>query len=109
MKLITAIVNKEDSHLVSKGLTQNGFYVTKHATTGGFLQMGNVTFLIGTEDEKVDTAIGIIAQYSKKRTQKVVPMAGAFMDDPMAVSAPVEVSVGGATVFVTDVERFERL
>ena len=43
MKLITAIVNKEDSKNVCNQLLKNKFYVTRLATTGGFLMAGNMT------------------------------------------------------------------
>ena len=48
MKLITAIVNKEDSKNVCNQLLKNKFYVTRLATTGGFLMAGNMTLLICT-------------------------------------------------------------
>ena len=54
MKLIFAIVSNDDSSKVSKELTKNRFSVTRLATTGGFLMAGHTTFLIGTEDDKVD-------------------------------------------------------
>ena len=47
MKLIIAIVNNDDSAVVSSSLTKEGFTVTKLSTTGGFLMVGNTTFLIG--------------------------------------------------------------
>ena len=68
MKLIFAIVNKDDSNTVSTALTKAGVSVTKLATTGGFLQAGNTTFLVGTEDERVDDVLGIIEKHCKKRT-----------------------------------------
>ena len=43
MKLITAIVNKEDSKNVCNELIKAKFYVTRLATTGGFLMAGNMT------------------------------------------------------------------
>ena len=60
MKLITAIVNKEDSKNVCNELLKSKFYVTRLATTGGFLMAGNMTLLICTDDERVDDCIGII-------------------------------------------------
>lgn len=107
MKLITAIVNKDDSVAVQSGLTGHGFQVTRLATTGGFLQAGNVTFMIAVEDEKVDTAIEIIAEQSKQRKQ-LVPATTTY---GMGVSNnyPLEVMVGGATVFVQNIEKFEKL
>ena len=107
MKLITAIVNKEDSRVVCNELVKNKFYVTRLATTGGFLMAGNMTLLICTEDERVDACIGIISQFCKQRTE-IVPGA-ASIGLGLESAMPIEVTVGGATVFVTNVERFEKL
>lgn len=106
MKLIVAIVNNDDAPTVSAKITKAGFNVTKMASTGGFLLSGNTTFISGVEDEKVDDVIEIIKNYSKRRTQ-AVPLD--FSYTPVAVgSFPMQVTVGGATIFVLDVERFER-
>ena len=107
MKLIFAIVSNDDSSRVSKELTKNRFSVTRLATTGGFLMAGNTTFLIGTDDDKVDEVISIIGKHSKKRTQ-MVPSSASY-GVGMYASYPVEVTVGGATIFVTNIERFEKL
>ncbi len=107
MKLIFAIVNGDDSHAVSKSLTANGFYATKLASTGGFLSSGNTTFLICTENEKVDEAVEIIKSKSHKRKQFVQSAASSGIGS--SATFPVEITVGGATVFVTDIERFEKL
>jgi Uncharacterized protein conserved in bacteria len=107
MKLITAIVNKDDGSAVQSGLTSKGFAVTRIATTGGFLMSGNVTFIIGVEDDKVDEAIGIISELAKKRKQLVPPTASYGMGVTSAY--PIELMMGGATVFVQDVERFEKM
>ena len=69
MKLITAIVNKEDSKNVCNELIKAKFYVTRLATTGGFLMAGNMTLLIGTEDERVDDCIKVISRCCKQRTE----------------------------------------
>lgn len=107
MKLITAIVNKEDSKQVCNKLIKAGFSVTRLATTGGFLMAGNMTLMIGTEDDKVDECIGLISQCCKQRTE-VVPSTASY-GIGVATAYPLEVTVGGATVFVTNVERFEKL
>lgn len=107
MKLIFAIVSNDDSSRVSKELTKNRFSMTRLATTGGFLMAGNTTFLIGTDDDKVDEVISIIGKHSKKRTQ-MVPSSASY-GVGMYTSFPVEVQVGGATIFVTNIERFEKL
>ena len=107
MKLILAIVSNDDSSKVQSALTKNGFSITKLATTGGFLMNGNTTLICGTQDEKVDTVIKLIGEHSKKRTQ-MVPSSASY-GVGMYTSFPVEVQVGGATIFVLDVERFEKL
>lgn len=107
MKLIYAIVNSDDSNAVSSALTQNGFFATKLASTGGFLMAGNTTFLICTEEENVDRAVTIIGEHSKKRKQMVSSTAGYGMGS--YTPFPVEVTVGGATIIVTDVVRFEKI
>lgn len=107
MKLIFAIVSNDDSAKVSSALTKAKFSVTKLATTGGFLLSGNTTFIIGTDDEKVQTVIDIIGKHSKKRTQ-MIPSSASY-GVGMYASYPVEVTVGGATIFVINVEQFEKL
>lgn len=107
MKLVLAIVGNDDSGMVSAALTKGGFAVTKLATTGGFLKSGNTTFIVGTDDEKVDQVIDLIAKQSRRRTQ-LVPSAST-MDVGMYSAYPVEVTVGGSTVFVLDVDRFEKV
>lgn len=108
MKMITAIVNKADADMVCNALAEAGFAFTKMATTGGFLRSGNTTLLMGTEDDKVATALEIIHQHCHKRTVNMP--VHTVHDSPQAQlftpSAPVE--VGGATVFVTTVEQFEK-
>lgn len=107
MKLVLAIVGNDDQSSVLSALTAENFQVTKLATTGGFLKAGNTTFILGVEDNKVNRVIEIITEYSSKRTQ-VVPSATA-MDVGMYTSFPIEVSVGGATIFVLNVEHYEKV
>lgn len=105
MKMITAIINKKDSDEVCFSLTEAGFYFTKMATTGGFLTSGNVTLLMGVENEKVNEALDIIRKHSSRRTVTVPTSA----QPSMPIALPVQVTVGGATVFVTNIEHFEKM
>ncbi|MEI6578062.1 MAG: cyclic-di-AMP receptor [Eubacteriales bacterium] len=107
MKLIVAIVNNDDCHTVLGEITRNGFSATKLSTSGGFLRAGNVTLIIGAEDEKVNEIMDIFKRFSSKRTQLVEAMPTLSGESFMAM--PVEVTVGGATVFVLDVEQFYKL
>lgn len=108
MKLIIAIVNKDDSATVIQKLNKAGFMCTKLSTTGGFLRAGNTTLLIGTEDKNVEDVLDIMRKYCSKRTE-MINAAAANYSDQFFSSVPVEVSVGGATVFVTDVEKFVKM
>ncbi len=112
MKLVLAIINNDDSPIVTAQLTKAGFYMTKIASTGGFLTSGNTTFMSGVEDDKVDEIIGIISKFSKKRLQpSVAHTPGLFSggSHDMASSSIQEVLVGGGTIFVLNVERFEHV
>jgi len=102
-----AIVSNDDSAAVSAALTKNNFYMTRLATTGGFLRSGNTTIIIGTEDDLVEKCIEIIGTEAKKRTE-VVPSTASY-DIGRYASFPVEVQIGGATIFVIDVEQFRKI
>ena len=106
MKLILAIINSDDAYAVNSHLVKAGFPVTKISSTGGFLTKGNTTFLTGVKDEDVETCIEIIGKHSKKRTQPM-PVDLAYGQNVAPVTT--EVTVGGATVFVLNVEQFRHL
>lgn len=108
MKLIVTVIHDRDKHRTMDALRRFGFKFTQVASTGGFLREGNVTLLIGTEDEDVDRVLALIGENCKTREQFVnllppdTSQVGAF------IPSPVKVLVGGAIAFVLDVERFER-
>lgn len=111
MKLIIAIVQDEDASRLVNQLMKNGFGVTKLATTGGFLRAGNTTLLIGVDDDKLSSVMEIIEKVCKSRKQlTATPSSVSAMGAmPGAASYPVEVTVGGATVFVLTVDQFVKL
>ena len=108
MKLIIAIVQDEDSSRLLSLLMQQGFGVTKLATTGGFLKAGNTTLLLGVDDQRVDEAVSAIESVCKSRKQ--ISTAPSAMIGGMShgeySSFPIEVTVGGATLFVLSVDQF---
>ena len=107
MKLLIAIVNNDDSAVVSSSLTKEGFTVTKLSTTGGFLMVGNTTFLIGAEDDTVAKAKSIIKDCSQKRT-RLTTTTSSFGTGLREDDFEKEVSVGGAIVFTLDVEDVDK-
>lgn len=112
MKMIYAIVHSEDGDPVTEALTGEGFIVTKLATTGGFLRRGNTTLLIGVDEKDVDKVIDIVKKEAGKKENILyhLPYAQA---GGMALTgygaASTMADVGGATIFVMDVERFEKV
>ncbi len=111
MKIIYAIVSSDDGNRVTDVLNEHQFSVTKLATTGGFLKKGNSTLMIGTDDGQVEEVITLIKDTCGKR-QKItckVPAPNIASVSAGYMMMPMTVELGGATIFVTDVERFEKI
>ena len=107
MKLVIAIVNNDDSAVVASALTKENFIVTKLSTTGGFLMVGNTTFLIGTEDKDIPRLKEIINNYSRTRTHRSATTE-SFGRGFAEGALQQEVTVGGATVFVLSVDSMDK-
>jgi uncharacterized protein YaaQ len=108
MKLILSIVNRDDSNALVDSLMRRGYRATVISTTGGFLREGNATILVGAQDEKVEEVLSLIKEGCHTRTQFVNPLPPVMEPGELYMPTPVEVQVGGATVFVLDVEGFHR-
>lgn len=108
MKLILAVVQDQDSARLMNAMVDHNFRVTKLASTGGFLKSGNMTIMIGTEDIRVEKALQVIRDNCKSREQLMAPVSPMGGNADSYIPYPVEVEVGGATVFVLPVERFEQ-
>ena len=112
MKMIFAIVRKEDEGFVIERLNKEKISVTKLSSTGGFLRKGNATLMIGTEDDKVDFVINVIKEECSRRQEVMInPSYSSCSKGPVLgyAAPPVSVEVGGATVFVVNVEQFLKL
>jgi len=109
LKLLIAVIQGEDAGQTVQALSAAGISVTKLASSGGFLQQGNATLMIGVDDDKVGAAIGLIRENCRERSQYMTPMPPMVEPGEFFMPYPVEVQVGGATVFVVDVEKFEKL
>ncbi len=108
MQLILAIVQDEDAGPVIEALTGEGFRATRINTVGGFLRKGNSTILAGVEKDRLHRALLIIRDNCETRTEYFVPTAPGEVGEPYPLD-PIQVQVGGATIFVLPCERFERL
>lgn len=111
MKMIMAILHKDDELETIDELNTAGFFVTKLATTGGFLKGKNTTIMVVVDDEKVPSVLRIIKRNSGER--KTITYANpALISGQSSMSAapsvPIDVQIGGSTVFVLNVEQFEK-
>jgi uncharacterized protein YaaQ len=109
VKLVVAIVNPEDAGPLVDALLDREFRATRLHSSGGFLKQANATVMLGVEDDAVEEVLGIVREHCHSRTQLVNPMPPILEPGEFFLPYPLEVEVGGATVFVVPVERHERL
>ena len=109
VKLVVAIVHNEDAGALVSALLEKEFRATRLQSSGGFLKQSNATIILGVEDADVDEVMGVVRTNCTSRTQVVNPMPPIMEPGEFFMPYPLEVEVGGATVFVLPVERFERL
>lgn len=108
MKLVVAVIHDRDQKRTSESLLKAGYKFTKIGSTGGFLREGNVTMLIGAEEEQLDSLLALLSDSSRAREQYVNVLPPEATPVGTFLTNPVKVQVGGAIAFVVDVERFER-
>lgn len=107
-KLIVAIIHSDDAPGLVDALNRRGYSATVISTTGGFLREGNATVLVGTTDQNMGDVLRIIKANAHARTQYVNPLPPVVEPGELYMPQPIEIEVGGAVVFVLNVERFER-
>ena len=108
MKLVIAITQDEDTANLITKLTEEGFRVTKLASTGGFLKSGNTTLLIGVDDEKVEALVDVIEKVCSPR-EVTTSASPTLIAEEAFMPYSYNIKVGGATIFVLDVDRYERI
>ncbi len=109
MKMLIAVVQDQDVHKLLKVLTEHNYSATKLASTGGFLRQGNTTVIIGVDEDQLTEVMELIKDTCKTRKQLVAPLATVGPSLSSYMQAPVEVTVGGATVFVMDIADFVKI
>ena len=109
MKLIFAVIQGKDADALLTALREEGFRSTQINSAGGFLRENNVTVLVGVDDQYVPDVLRIVKQNCYTRTQYVNPLLPIMEPGEFYVPNPVEVQVGGATVFVLNVQYSERI
>lgn len=106
MKLVLAIIHDEDAYEVMDLLNEAMFSVTKLASTGGFLKAGNTTLICGTEESRIEEFKEIVKKNCSSRKQIVPSTTIHTTGAENFIQLPAEVLVGGATIFVLDVDQF---
>lgn len=106
--MILAVVPNDDSVVATSALTNKGFIVTRLSTTGGFMMVGNTTLLIGTDDDKVGEVRDILKKYCSVR-KTVHDSQSSYGRGMHANGVAEETTVGGATLFVLNVEDYEKI
>ena len=109
MKLVIAIVHDDDAPALLDALLERDLRATRLHSTGGYLRRDNATILVGVEDAEVDRVLKVIRESCRARTEPVNSPPTSSDPGEFFMPFPVEVEVGGATVFIVPVERFERL
>lgn len=104
MKLVLAIVQHQDAPTLVDALAEEGYRVTRLSSQGGFLREGNVTLMLSVNDDQVDNAINTVREHCSTRTRYVSPMPPIAESGEFYPPAPLEVQVGGATIFVLKAE-----
>lgn len=108
MKLVVAIIQDRDTDAAVDALTKSGITVTRIATSGGFIRQGNTTLLSGVDETQVTQVIDTLREACHRR-KMFMPMASGITDTAYGLHNQIEVEIGGATIFVFDVDRFDQV
>ena len=104
--LTLAVVQEQDQDSAVRALEALTASVVYLSSAGGFLGRRNATLLVGLPEGKVQAVLDSLQEVCRQRVEYMtLPLEGS----PMPMPAPVPVTVGGATVFVLPVERFEEI
>jgi uncharacterized protein YaaQ len=106
MKLIMAIINGADEKAVTNEMMKEGYYVTKLAGTGGFLRAGTATLISAVNNERVEGALEILKRVGKGRKYDLAKVPSSSRQLAQEFFEKTEIVVGGATVFVLNIEQF---
>lgn len=104
--LMLAVIQEQDVETVTRALEPLGASVVYMASAGGFLGRRNATLLIALHEGGEEAALKALERSCRQRVEYMtMPLEGS----PMPMPTPIPVTVGGATVFMLPVERFEEM
>ena len=110
MKLLVIITSKENAKKLKSELVADRFCLTKLASEGGFLEKKNTTFLVGVDDDKVDKALEVVKNNCKTKEMTITApsVMSTGMESGLNPEGTTKIKIGGATVFVVDVDQFKK-
>ncbi|MHB8577852.1 MAG: cyclic-di-AMP receptor [Dehalococcoidia bacterium] len=108
-KLMIMVVADADADKLIRALVSHGYPATKIGSTGGFLRRGNTTIMSGVGEYEVDEVMQHVQHYCHARTEFIPLQALPITGDGAPVIDPMEVRVGGAVVFILNIERMEKV
>ncbi len=109
MKLIVAVVQAEDADACGDALTGAGFACTRLSSEGAFLESPNATLMTGIDDSQIDQVLAIITRHARQRVAMLDATVSSLGPLGALMQPNVEVEVGGASVFILPLERFEKI
>ncbi len=105
-RLMTAVIQEQDLDTATAALQKLGLTVEHLASSGGFLGRRNATLLVGMDIGQEEMAVNALSQVCRRRVEYIAtPMEGS----PLPFPSPTPITVGGATIFVFDVEHYEEI
>jgi CPA1 family monovalent cation:H+ antiporter len=103
-KLMAAVIQEQDLENAISALTKLGLSITNLPSVGGFLGRINVTLIIGFSDGQEESVVRALSQACRRRVEYIAP---PIEGSPIPLPAPTHINVGGATIFMLEVERYE--
>jgi uncharacterized protein YaaQ len=105
-RLIAAVVQTQDLENAIDSLTAAGLYVTQISSSGAFLGRRNATLLIGTGENQDEIAMDALLKSCRRRVEY---LATRLEGAPFHLPLSTPVTIGGATIFSLEVERWEEI
>ena len=108
-KLVLAVLQGSDYDNTVRSLNEQGFMVTLLSSTGGFLKRKSTTVMIGVEEDRLETVMEILQRCAGARKDKVYHSVSMPNGEMTAIPPiPMEVTAGGAAVFILDLEEIRK-
>ena len=105
MKLLVAIVQAGDADGLAEALRHHGHRFTRLASTGGFLEMPNVTLVMAVEDDALPAVVALFeANCSGREVEIPLVLSERLRDWQERV-----VNYAGATIMVVDLADLIRV